>query len=97
MTKKKTNKVKLTQAQRNFREKAKFVEVQKKHLNDAAEMINSAYDSLDKSSIEVEPLRQAYELVIDVVVMLVDKYLTTPEERDKRTYEPPIEDTEPEE
>ena len=92
MAKKKRSNVKLTQAQRNFRDKARFVEGQKQHLNDAAEMINSAYEHLDKMSIDVEPLRQAYDLVINVAAMLVDDYLTTPEDRNKRACELPTED-----
>ena len=47
---------------------------------------------LDKMSIDVEPLRQAYDLVINVAAMLVDDYLTTPEDRNKRACELPTED-----
>lgn len=84
MKTKKRKKAQLTVAQRKFQERAKFVEVQKNHLNDAAEIIDSAYNSLTRSSIKVEPLRQAYEVVIDVIVGLVDKYLISPEDREKR-------------
>lgn len=101
MTKKKTNKVKLTKAQMNFRDRAKFVELQKNRLADAAEGINSSYEALKKVGAPVEPLCQAYEIVTDLMVILVDTYLTTSEEKEKRDYKPPVEakeeDNEPEE
>jgi len=101
MTKKKTNKVKLTKAQMNFRDRAKFVELQKNRLADAAELVNASYEALQKVGASVEPLRLVYETIIDVATMLVDQYLITPEEKERRDYKPPVEakeeDNEPEE